>query len=96
MWGVKPHIEKVEGMKYEKIKARIKEGIEKLSLEEAEELVDELYGFIASAERGEKNAELASFMTDVEIYGKVRRQIPKAAEPRVLLRELRDYIRERR
>ena len=84
-------------MKYEIVKEKIvNRNTNNLSLEEGEELEDELYDLIASAERGEKDAELAMYMAEVEIYGKKKRQIPKASEPRVLLRELRDYIRERR
>lgn len=73
-------------MKYEEIKQKVKEAVEKqenITDKELEDLDDELCDLLYEATEREKG-ELVSYISDINIYSKITKGISIHSEPRVL------------
>jgi hypothetical protein len=83
---------------YQEIKRITKEATEnpnKYTYDQLEELYDEITELIYDANHGEEN-EVNKFITDVEIYGKTKRQISIHSEPSKIREQIRDLMVEKR
>lgn len=85
-------------MKYQEIKEATKRATENqktITIEELEDLLDEITDLCYDANKGIEN-EISCFLEDADIYGEIKRMISPHSEPGKIRAKIRDLMCEKR